>query len=349
MPGPRWAEGAVGEGRAFDSFEHTGHACLVSATPPQGPSTRSLLPAARRDPIARPQFTSAAIQAQMAVARVDSRAGRERSTGHDVPTHNRAAARRAPPTCRPGHGCPPAPAPRPRRRAPLLRHQRLSHDAPPRSPEQRRVLPDLRVPAPPGLTRPTATRRPPAASRRDPSRTPVTPKVTPPGSGSVDRSWTTSRRGPNLVDSTPCGRWGGQEIIRPARRGRDERTAVPPQGGRAPRKGSRALRQEGWPFRKGGEAVRRSHRRRKVSDPLGRAGRVPKGAHSRPQGWRVPRKGGAATGWRSLRALSCPARCTLTPGLLSSNPGAVSGAAGAAHINPGTRPMCRDRPGPARP
>ena len=112
----------------------------------------------------------------------------------------------------------------------------------------------------------------------------------------VDGSWITGRRARNLVDRTPCGRRGPTGIIRSARRGRDERTAEPPQGGRASRKGSRVLRQEDRPFRKEGVAGRRSHRSRKAPGPLARAGRASQGAHSHSQGWRVPRKGGAAIG-----------------------------------------------------
>ncbi len=283
---------AVRRRRPFDRRGRCTHACVVSRTPLQGPSTQRLLPAASPTPIARPQITPAAIPATMAAARVDSRGGRERSTGRHVPTSHRAATCRAPPSCRSGRRRPPAPAPPPRRRATLLRHQRLPHHPPPRSTKRHRIVPDLRLPAAPGLIGGSS------GAARDPDT---------PGEIGVDGSWTTSRRGPNLVDRTPCGHDGRQGIIRPARRGRDERTAVPPQGGRAPRKGSRALRQEGRPFRKGGEAVRRLHRRRKVSDPLARAGRVPQGAHSRPQGWRVPRKGGAATGSAVSSGASLPA------------------------------------------
>jgi hypothetical protein len=115
----------------------------------------------------------------------------------------------------------------------------------------------------------------------------------------VDRSWITRPLVPNLVDRPPCGSRPRRAIIWTARRGRDERTAVPPQGGRAPRKGSRILRKEGRPFRKGGSAVRRLHRCRKAPDSLARAGGAPQGAPqlparaaSPPQGGRGDRVGG---------------------------------------------------------
>lgn len=115
----------------------------------------------------------------------------------------------------------------------------------------------------------------------------------------VDGSWITRPGAAKLVDRPPCGSRPRRAIIGPARRGRDERTAVPPQGGRAPRKGSRILRKEGRPFRKGGGAVRRLHRCRKVPDPLARAGGAPQGAPqlparaaSPPQGGRSDRVGG---------------------------------------------------------
>lgn len=120
-----------------------------------------------------------------------------------------------------------------------------------------------------------------------------------PASATVDGPWITRPRAANLVDRTPCGSRPRRVIIWSARRGRDERTAVPPQGGRAPRKGSRILRKGGRPFRKGGSAVRRLHRCRKVPGPLARAGGAPQGAPqlparaaSLPQGRRGDRVGG---------------------------------------------------------
>ena len=126
---------------------------------------------------------------------------------------------------------------------------------------------------------------------------PLTPAA--PGTAVVDGPWITRALAPNLVDRPPCGRRPARAIIWSARRGRDERTAVPPQGGRVPRKGSRILRKEGRPFRKGGGAVRRLHRCRKVPDPLARVGGAPQGAPqlparvaSPPQGGRGDRVGG---------------------------------------------------------
>ncbi len=149
-----------------------------------------------------------------------------------------------------------------------------------------------RPPSPAGRGRSCDTR--PATCQRLPRNTRRTPH-----GATVDGSWITRSRRPNLVDRTPCGRRPSRAIIRSARRGRDERTAVPPQGGRAPRKGSRILRQEGRPFRKGGVAVRRLHRCRKVPNPLARVGGAPQGAPqlparvaSPPQGGRGDRVGG---------------------------------------------------------
>ena len=156
----------------------------------------------------------------------------------------------------------------------------------PRPAHRRRGLPHLRLPAPPRLTPGRVT--PDGATAGSPRRGRV-----------VDGPWITRRRAPNLVDRPPCGPRPRRAIIRSARRGRDERTAVPPQGGRAPRKGSRILRKEGRPFRKGGGAVRRSHRCRKAPGPLARAGGAPQGAPqpparvaSSPQGGRGDRVGG---------------------------------------------------------
>jgi hypothetical protein len=207
-------------------------------------------------------------------------------TGHDVQELPRATNCRAPLPRRAGRRCA-APAATPGwRRAPLLRHERLPDDPSPRPPHGRRGLPDLRLRTPARLT----VRRPAAAPGRPDG---------PPPNTTVDGSWITRQLRPILVDRAPCGHRPRRAIIRSARRGRDYWTAVPPQGGRAPRKGSRILRQEGRPFRKGGGVVRRLHRCRKVPDPLARAGGAPQGAPqpparvaSPPQGGRGDRVGG---------------------------------------------------------
>jgi hypothetical protein len=148
----------------------------------------------------------------------------------------------------------------------------------------------------------------------------------------VDGSWITWSSRPNLVDRTPCGRCPSRAIIQSARRGRDERTAVPPQGGRAPRKGSRILRQEGRPFRKGGVVVRRLHRCRKVPDPLARVGGAPQGVPqlparvaSPPQGGRGDRVGGPFGRFADQRSVR---RRAQRPALAAAGPAEASQSLG---------------------
>ena len=181
---------------------------------------------------------------------------------------------------RAGRGCA-APAQAPGRRpAPLLRHQRLPDVPQPRPPHGRRGLPDLRLRSPAGLTRA-------APGRHDGGHRA--------GAATVDGPWITRRRAPKLVDRPPCGCRPRQAMIRSARRGRDERTAVPPQGGRAPRKGSRILRKEGRPFRKGGARFNGCTGAARCRTRSQEREELRKERHSCPQGWRVPRKGGEAT------------------------------------------------------
>jgi hypothetical protein len=157
------------------------------------------------------------------------------------------------------------------------------------------------IPARASRPAPSAASRAASPEPGRPRRTSTTTQPTAPRgpAATVDGPWITRPRVANLVDRSPCRARPRRVIIRSARRGRDERTAVPPQGGRAPRKGSRILRQEGRPFRKGGGAVRRLHRCRKVPDLLARAGGAPQGAPqlparvaSPPQGGRSDRVGG---------------------------------------------------------
>ena len=199
-----------------------------------------------------------------------------------------AAARRAPRGGRALRRRPPAAPPPPRRRAALLRHERLSHHPPTRRPHRRRHLPDLRVPPPALLTR-RPRREPGAAAGRD-TAAPRPPRRP------VDGPWITRRRTANLVDGAPCPR------------APERRSSPQPEGAvmNGPwcrrkaagfhRKGSRALRQGGRPSareasrsagRTGAERRRTRSREREV---------FRKERHSCPQGWRVPRKGGAAIG-----------------------------------------------------
>lgn len=256
----------------------------VQAMPAQGSSTQASSPrrTATRPP--RPQQSPGDHSSQGPSPHLPAGRPRKVLNGHDVQPHPGAATRRAPLSRRASRGCAAPAQASGRRPAPLLRHQRLPDVPRPRPPHGRRGLPHLRLRSPAGLTRA-------ASGRHDGGRGA--------GAATVDGPWITRRRAPKLVDRPPCRCRPRQAMIRSARRGRDERTAVPPQGGRAPRKGSRILRKEGRPFRKGGGAVQRLHRCRKVPDPLARAGGAPQGAPqlparvaSSPQGGRGDRVGG---------------------------------------------------------
>jgi hypothetical protein len=61
----------------------------------------------------------------------------------------------------------------------------------------------------------------------------------------VDDAWISPDDAPNLVDRCPCAARARRAIIWAARRGRGNRIAGPPQGGRAHRKVSRAHRKMG--------------------------------------------------------------------------------------------------------
>jgi hypothetical protein len=73
-------------------------------------------------------------------------------TGHDVQELPRATNRRASLSRRASRRCAAPAATSGRRPAPLLRHERLSHDPSPRPPHGRRGLPDLRLRTPARLT-----------------------------------------------------------------------------------------------------------------------------------------------------------------------------------------------------
>jgi len=282
---------------AFDRFGGRPHPsrCSGDACAGSEPKPRSPRRAATRSP--RLQHSPGDHPSQGPSPHVPAGRPGKVLTGHDVQTLPGAAARRAPLSRRTSRRCAAPTAPPRRRSAPLLRHERLSDNPRPRPPHGRCGLPDLRLRAPARLTRVTPARCDGGPSARWTS--PVARAGHGPGTATVDRSWITRPLVPNLVDRPPCGCRPRRAIIWTARRGRDERTAVPPQGGRAPRKGSRIFRKEGRPFRKGGSAVRRLHRCRKVPDPLARAGGAPQGAPqlparvaSPPQGGRGSRVGG---------------------------------------------------------
>ena len=302
---------------AFDRLDLRPHACICSGGACAGsehPTPRSPRCVATRS--SRPSLRRPTTHRMDRVRPIVADRPGKALTGHDVQELPSAAYRRAPLARRAGGRCASPAATPGQRRAHVLRHERLPDDPPLRPQHGRRGLPDLRLRAPARLT----DRRQPAARGRSCDTRPATCQRLP---RNTRRTSPRRDRG-RIVDNTvappefrgqnPLRTPTSRAIIRSARRGRDERTAVPPQGGRAPRKGSRILRQEGRPFRKGGGVVRRLHRCRKAPDLLARVGGAPQGAPqlparvaSPPQGGRGDRVGGPFGRFAARRPSRAPA------------------------------------------
>ena len=199
----------------------------------------------------------------------------------------------------------PSAAARGRRLAPLLRHQRVPHPPPARRAYRRRRLPDLRLPAPHLLTvaRSTGSRTwPPrggGAGGHHTARAAPPPRF-------VDGAWITRPRPAKLVDRTPCG--PGHR--RPSS-GQPEGAVM--NGPRAAARRSDSSQGESDPPQR---RVGPSAREAKRSDGRTGAARcracsqerevLRKECRSLPQGWRVPRKGGVATGSSVLSGAFAP-------------------------------------------
>jgi hypothetical protein len=125
----------------------------VQAMPAQGPSIQRHAPRAASPPGLPGLHIRRPTTHRMDRVRPDvaDRPGKA-LTGHDVQELPRAANRCAPLSRRAGGRCASPAATPGRRRAPLLRHERLPDDPSPRPSHGRRGLPDLRLRAPARLT-----------------------------------------------------------------------------------------------------------------------------------------------------------------------------------------------------
>ena len=339
-------------GHPFDRRTRSGDASSVETTPRRVRAPNAPLPAKHR-PLDRPGSTHAGSAIAHSQYGIDLHSGRchERTpTGHDVQALPGAAARRAARARRANRRRPPSAAPPSGRPASLLRHQRVPDHAPPRRAHRRRVLPHLRLPAPSQLTDRSWPSRAAAPRCRGRSRllrptfSPAVAAVRPPSPGSARR-----RRGPPAVAGVrpwALNPWALVHAAGDGLRGRavDNHPAPPESRGQTPlcrlapagdhpvsprgrttdrgaaarrpgsSQGEPGPRKGGRPFRKGGEAVRRSHRCRKASGLLARAGGAPQGVPqppareaSSPQGGRSDRVVGPFGRFHARRTWRRPA------------------------------------------
>ena len=302
-PRPDTRRARRARGTPFDRQAPSRHARFGETTPRRVRAPNAPLSAARRPPVApAPAHAGRAIAHVHHGARPMHRpAPRKDLQGHDVQALPGAAARRATCARRANRRRTPSAASPGRRPAPLLRHKWVPHTPPARPAHRRCRLPDLRVPAPPrliGRAGGSASEGAPTAVAWDACPRPWKPVV--------DGPWITGSGGPKLVDRTPCGQGRPRAIIRSARRGRDERTAgrrkaagllARGAGPSARRVGPSAREAKRFDGRTGAARHRARSREREV---------LRKERRSRPQGRRVPRKGGEATGSAVLSGAFVP-------------------------------------------